>query len=36
VGGGLRAGVGADVLPRPHPAGSWRGQTNILGFEMER
>jgi hypothetical protein len=40
--GGGRVRVGdegggrAEVLPHPHSTWRWRGQTSILGFEMER
>jgi hypothetical protein len=27
---------GGGVVPRPNATRSWRGQTNIVGLEMER
>jgi hypothetical protein len=32
----MKAGLGATMPPAPHATWSWRGQTNIRSFEMER
>jgi hypothetical protein len=33
---GTTAGVGGKVVPCSHATWIWRGQANILGFDMER